>query len=214
MRPRRGIGKGLSAAVVVVVAVIVATAVFGFGGKAASSTYITSSDSSTRSLPTIIPTSIPYTTPTVSSTSSSISAPAGSASETSTVAVTSATTGTPEMILSDLGVNVNGTGFGNLNDNDSEIMNNSFYIGEPGVSFNVEVSISYGQCTDSCPTEVTAVSVEEPGFTVIGTTPGLPVASSDMGTHGVAQQFMFTVNVQPPSTPYNGPLDILCQVSK
>ena len=179
---RAGIGKtAIAVVVVVVVAVAVLAALYTGGG------FVSNSPSST-----------------TTSTSSSLTSSSHSSSSTS------AGLGAPSLAINHMYGDVNGPAPDNLNDNSTTVNNDTVYLGNAGDTLTVAFDIFYTRCTSSCPSQVTAVVPASPGFTILKTTPALPIPVQNPAGAGAGQiEFHFTVTVKAPATPFNGVLTLV-----
>jgi hypothetical protein len=97
----------------------------------------------------------------------------------------------------------------NLNDNGTSVNNDTVYIGNAGETLTIMFDILYTQCTSSCPSHVTEVTPLTPGFTIVKTTPALPIPVQNPPGAGSGQiEFHFTVTVKAPATAFNGALTL------
>ena len=96
--------------------------------------------------------------------------------------------------------------------NFSSIAGKTTFEGSPGETIMVVVDIVYQACgSGACPKQITAVSAASQGFTVMATTPSLPLPLKGAG--GDFLEASLTVEVIAPSTPYTGNLTLVVQVS-
>lgn len=93
--------------------------------------------------------------------------------------------------------------------NSSTVYDKSTYSGPSGGTFDVLFDALYQGCLSICPAQVTGVTVETPGFTVIGTIPSMPVPFQGNGAGPMNMEATFTVEVMAPSTPYTGTLTLI-----
>jgi hypothetical protein len=95
-----------------------------------------------------------------------------------------------------------------LSSNSSTIVGKIPFIGTPGGTFTLRYDIVYQAC--ACGPLVVEVDSLTPGFTVVGTTPSLPVHFQGAG--GDFYQAGFTVEVKAPATGYTGTLTLLAHI--
>jgi len=95
-----------------------------------------------------------------------------------------------------------------LSSNSSTIIGKMPFIGTPGGTFALRYDIVYQAC--ACGPLVVEVDSLTPGFTVVGTTPSLPVHFQGAG--GDFYQAGFTVEVKAPATSYTGTLTLLAHI--
>lgn len=193
MRARRGIERGLVIGVVVLLVLVLGI------GYYLSSVTLTSSTTTSAPPP-------PSTTTSASTTSTS--------SVASVVTVTTGnTTSTTSygLVITNMYADIIGAAFQAPYTNSSSVGDNSFYRGTPGSTIQVEFDVIYQLCASgSCPSQLTAVVAVQHGFTVVPPTiPPMPVSCN--ATIGTNLECEFLVNVQTPSTPYNGPLTLVAE---
>jgi len=95
-----------------------------------------------------------------------------------------------------------------LSSNSSTVVGKTPFIGTPGDTLTLKYDIVYQAC--ACGPLVVKVDSLTPGFTVVGTTPSLPVQFQGAG--GDFYQAGFTVQVKAPATPYNGTLTLVAHI--
>jgi hypothetical protein len=95
-----------------------------------------------------------------------------------------------------------------LSSNSSTIVGPTPFMGTPGETFTLRYDIVYQAC--ACGPRVVEVDSLTPGFTVVGTTPSLPVPFQGAG--GDFYQAGFAVEVRAPYTPYTGPLTLVAHI--
>jgi hypothetical protein len=95
-----------------------------------------------------------------------------------------------------------------LSSNSSTIIGKMPFVGTPGGTFTLRYDIVYQAC--ACGPLVVEVDSLTPGFTVVGTTPSLPVHFQGAG--GDFYQAGFTVEVKAPATSYTGSLTLLAHI--
>ena len=153
-------------------------------------------------------------TSSAASSSSTTSSSSASASASGTTASSSTRSGSSTSVvvatfISDLNADVSNFGLHNLSYNESFYQGEDFYSGQAGFAFDAEIQITYNQCTNQCPTEVTNITTIEPGFLVQA---NYPIQGQALGT--TVEQFDFVVTVTPPQTNYNGPLVFYCTMAQ
>ncbi len=97
--------------------------------------------------------------------------------------------------------------------------NQTAFKASAGTTFTVDVNVEYIDCYgNSCPAEITSVSVAPASFTVEAITvvppnsgAGLPALLSL--TSGTRWDCNFIVTITAPPTPYNGPLTLTAQAA-
>jgi hypothetical protein len=104
--------------------------------------------------------------------------------------------------------NVQGPGSSYLSSNGTMIAGDTIYLGNASETLAVQFDIVYVNCpTSSCPTHVTSVTILDPGFTILGTKPTLPIpTNTPVGASTGQVEFHFVVNLKAPSSQYNSPL--------
>lgn len=95
-----------------------------------------------------------------------------------------------------------------LSSNSSTLVGKTPSIGSPGQTFTLRYDIVYQAC--ACGPLVVEVDSLTPGFTVVGTTPSLPVQFQGAG--GDFYQAGFTVEVKAPATSYTGTITLLAHI--
>jgi hypothetical protein len=147
-----------------------------------------------------------------SSTSVSLSLTSGFTTNffsTSSATSTSSTVSIPGLAIDDMDNDVIGPGEGFLNTNMTTIDGTDIYLGNASSTFVVQFQILYVNCDSTCPTHVTSVNVTS-GFTIESTTPTFPIPiNNPPGAASGEVQFLFTLTVLAPSTPFNGPLTMV-----
>ena len=95
-----------------------------------------------------------------------------------------------------------------MSSNGTTVAGDTIYIGNASETLAVQFDIVYANCpANSCPTHVTSLSILDPGFTILGTKPALPIpTNTPVGASTGQVEFHFVVNVRAPSSQYNGPL--------
>jgi len=82
------------------------------------------------------------------------------------------------------------------------------FIGTPGEMFEVDIQLTFQACP--CVHQVVEVDSLTPGFTVVGTTPSLPLLFGGLG--GDTYTNFFSVEVMAPATQYNGTLTLVIHI--
>jgi len=95
-----------------------------------------------------------------------------------------------------------------LSSNSSSVVGRTPFLGAPGETFTLRFDIVYQAC--ACGPRVVEVDSLTPGFTVVGTTPSLPVGFQGAG--GDFYQASFTVEVKAPATSYTGSVTLLAHI--
>jgi hypothetical protein len=95
-----------------------------------------------------------------------------------------------------------------LSSNSSAVVGKTPFVGTPGQTFTLRFDIVYQAC--ACGPRVVEVDSLTPGFTVVGTTPPLPVQFQGAG--GDFYQAGFTVEVKAPATSYSGALTLVAHI--
>jgi hypothetical protein len=95
-----------------------------------------------------------------------------------------------------------------LSSNSSTIIGKMPFIGTPGETLTLQFDIVYQAC--ACGPQVVEVDSLTPGFTVVGTSPSLPVHFQGAG--GDFYQAGFTVEVKAPVASYTGTLALLAHI--
>lgn len=186
---RRGIEKGLVAGVLILLVIVVGVGFY-------LSTSVLSQSTTTTSAP-----------PTTSSGTTSTSSIASVSTVTSGTVTSTTTYG---LVITNMYADVIGPNLQAPYQNDSSVGDNSFFRGTPGQTISVVFDAIYQLCSGSCPTQITGVVAVQQGFSVIEpTNPPMPVTCN--ATTGVNFECIFTVTVQTPSTPYNGPLTLVAE---
>lgn len=93
--------------------------------------------------------------------------------------------------------------------NSSTVHDKSTYSGPAGATIDVLFDALYQGCASVCPSAVTGITVETPGFTVLQTVPSLPVPFQGNGAGPMNMEATFTVEVMLPSTSYTGTLTLV-----
>jgi len=113
------------------------------------------------------------------------------------------------LTITDMFGDINAAGLQAPSSNSSSVADQNTYKGQAGETFPVVFDIVYSLCAGRCPSQVVAVIALTPGFSIVSTTPTMPVPV--VPTIGVQMECQFTVMVKAPSTPYNGTLTLVAQ---
>lgn len=100
--------------------------------------------------------------------------------------------------------------------NDGAFSGSQQYVGDPYSTFTLLITVVFNTCTASgadCPTKITNLTISTPGFSVIGSTPTIPMSGTDNGTHGALESFVVVITVAPPTAGYNGELSVDCNTA-
>ena len=158
-------------------------------------------------------------TASYSSTSTSLSPTSSTTTETLVTSTNSSTTCVPSIKTSctvqPLGIfeefiDVYGPADNRLATNETTFYNgDDIYVGETfSTTLSLIVNVGYATCV-ACPTILANVTAGTPGFKVTSTSPAAPfTGATTAGDGNGTVEFMFSVYVQTPATPYNGPLTI------
>lgn len=135
-------------------------------------------------------------------------------SSVTTTTTTATSSQAPFVVIFRMYGDVNGPAASNLKINNTNIGGNTVYLASVGQTLDVTFTITYAGCTTSCPTHVTNVTSETPGFTVEATGPGLPIGiENPPGTPSSESNWSFIVFVRAPNDMYNGQLVLLATMN-
>jgi flagellar basal body-associated protein FliL len=209
-KERKGVSTVALAVVLVIVIAGVAIGAYELGSSKPGSTSTTSTSSTTSAVVT--------TSRTSSSTSSaSYIIPQNSITSTTTSAQTFTNyTGNAalagQLVITKVSGDVNSSSeqqvLYSLYFNTTTFSGNLPFVGNPGQSFWLQVSLQFNACP--CVGVVQSVVAVTPGFVILATSPAAPIGFSGGG--GDYYQAGYWVEVMAPPTPYDGPLVLMNDV--
>ena len=198
LRGRSAIGRSVLAGVIVLLVVLVAVVGVSSGGSKSTSS---STSANTFSVSTSSASTAPMTTTSLTQSSST--------SSTSRTYSTSA-----GLEITNMYADVLGSRFQSPLRNYTSVNNQTTFVASVGVTFSVDINIDYANCSaNSCPSEISDVSVSPSNFYVISIqvlppTSGAGLPAAVMLNNNGEETCHFIITLTAPSTPYTGPLTV------
>jgi cytoskeletal protein RodZ len=200
LRGRSAVGRSVLAVVIVLLVVLVAVVAVSSGGSKSTSS---STSANTLSASTSSASTAAMTTTSLAQSSTSV--------QTSTSRTSSTSAG---LEITNMYADVLGSRFQSPLRNYTSVNNQTTFVASVGVTFSVDINIDYANCSaNSCPSEISDVSVSPSNFYVISIqvlppTSGAGLPAAVMLNNDGEETCHFIITLTAPSTPYTGPLTV------